>query len=373
MTRRVLVATGTRAEFGLLEPVIRAIDAHPDLGLLVAAGGAHFLPPASTIEHVRERVRVDATFEMQRPGEVGRLADAAALGRGVTAFAGIIEKLQPDWLVVLGDRIEAFAAASAASVAGVPTAHLHGGDRAEGVADEAMRHAITKLAHLHLPATETSAERITRMGEDPERVHAIGSPAIDALAHVQPMSDEDHAACASPDTLFLMHPRGRPDDEERAAASQVLSALTDRRVLALHPNHDPGRAGVVAAIRDAAVPESQHMPRDQFLSLLKRLAQTGALIVGNSSAGLIECAALKLPAVNVGDRQSGRESADNAVHAEETHASTRAAIEQALTLDRATLTHPYGDGNTGKKAASAIAEATNTHDPAALTRKRNRY
>jgi len=373
VSARVLVVTGTRAEFGLLEPVMRAVDAHPDLDLLVAACGAHLLPPARTIDSVRERVRVDAVIEMQRAGEVGRLADARALGRGVSGFAEALDELAADWVVVLGDRIEALAAASAASVAGVPVAHLHGGDRAEGVADEAMRHAISKLAHLHLPATAASAERLVRMGEDEAMVRVAGSPAIDALATIEPMDDDAFGACGSPDTVFLMHPVGRTDEEERAAAAGVLAALRDRRTLALHPNHDPGRAGIVAAIRDAGVLESAHVDRDAFLALLMRLARDGGVIVGNSSAGLIECAALGLPAVSVGSRQGGRETPDNVVPCSEKPDRVSAALARALVMTREGLTHPYGDGNTGERVAEAIASVDAGAGRATLIRKRNRY
>ncbi|MBY0260816.1 MAG: UDP-N-acetylglucosamine 2-epimerase, partial [Phycisphaerales bacterium] len=138
---RVAVVTGTRAEFGLLRPVMDAIKARKDLQLLVVAGGAHLLAPARTIREVESAYTVAATVPMQRPGQTGRAADAAALGRGVSGFAKAFADLKPDWVVVLGDRIEALAAGSAASVAGIAVCHIHGGDRAEGIADEAMRHA----------------------------------------------------------------------------------------------------------------------------------------------------------------------------------------------------------------------------------------
>ena len=127
MTERVLVVTGTRAEFGLLRTTIDAIDRHPDLELRLVVGGAHFLGDPPTVEEVRRDFAVDAEVPMQVAGEIGRLADARALGRGVSGFAAVFERLHPDWVVVLGDRIEAFAAASAASVSGIAVAHIHGG------------------------------------------------------------------------------------------------------------------------------------------------------------------------------------------------------------------------------------------------------
>jgi UDP-hydrolysing UDP-N-acetyl-D-glucosamine 2-epimerase len=371
VSARVLVATGTRAEFGLLEPVMRAIDAHVDLDLRVAVTGTHLLAPARTVEEVRQRVRVDALVPMQEEGRIGRVADVRALGLGVSGFAEAIERLDPAWVVVLGDRIEAFAAAAAASVAGVAVAHLHGGDRAEGVADEAMRHAITKLAHLHLPATEASAERIVRMGEPADRVVVVGSPAIDALASIDEMDDAEFAGCGSPEVVFLMHPIGREDERERAAAGEVLTALHGRRVLALHPNHDPGRLGVIAAIREAGVLESQHLPRERFLALLKRLASSGGMLAGNSSAGLIEAAALGLAVVNVGDRQSGRERAGNVAHAEESREAVAEAMARAATLAPDAANHPYGDGRAGERTAEAIAARAVERER--LVRKRNTY
>ena len=373
MSAPTLIVTGTRAEFGLLLPVMRAVDAHPDLSLRVAVTGTHPLPPASTIDEVRAHARVDAVVPMQEPGALGRADDALALGRGVSGFAELCASDPPAWVVVLGDRIEALAAAAAASVSGVRVAHLHGGDRAAGVADDAMRHSISKLAHLHLPATDASAERLVRLGEPPEFVRTIGSTSVDALSHTAPMPDDEHAGLGAPDTVFLMHPVGRDDAAERDAAAGALAALAGRRVLALHPNHDPGRQGVLAAIRDAAVYSAHHLPRDRFLALLKRLAGTGGVLVGNSSAGLIEAAALQLPAVDIGDRQSGRERADNAVHAEESTPTISGALTRALALDRAALTHPYGDGNAGGRAAEALAAALDPAVQPRLTRKLNTY
>lgn len=381
--RRVAVVTGTRAEFGLLRPVMRAIAAHPDLRLLPIAAGAHLLPPATTIDEVRAEFDLAAIIPMQDPadGAPTRLKDARALGRGVTAFADAFERLRPDWVVVLGDRIEAFAAASAASIGGIPVAHIHGGDRAEGVADEAMRHAITKLAHLHFAATHQSAQRLARLGEPDHRIHTVGSPAIDGLRDVHPLDDAAYAALGSPQAVILMHPIGRTDDEEHAAAAAALRAVAAANLttLALHPNHDPGRAGTLRAIEEAAAAGfvsatrqlhvKPHLPRETFVGLLLRIR----VLVGNSSAGLIEAAAVGnrgVPAVDIGDRQSGRERAANVIHADETEPAVAAAIVRALSL-RPPFFHPYGDGRTADRIAAILA-ATDPHAPGFI-RKHNSY
>jgi len=368
--RRIAVVTGSRAEYGLLRPVMRAIQKRPDCELLVIAAGSHLIQPGLTFREVKADFEVADSVPMQVAGRRSRHDDADAVGKGISRFARSFLAHDPDWVVVLGDRIEAFAAASAASIGGRGLAHIHGGDRAEGVADEAMRHAITKLAHLHLAATEASAERIGRMGEIPEHVHVIGSPAIDELAGFETLDDERFAGLGSPDTLFMMPPIGRHDEEEELAASESLAALGGRRVLALHPNQDPGRNGIVRAIAQSGLASREHLPRAMFVGLLRRLAGDGGLLVGNSSAALIEAAALKLPAVDIGRRQSGRERAANVVHSEHERAgAVREAIKRALGIDRSSLIHPYGDGRAGERAAELLART----DPVPLLRKHNAY
>lgn len=377
--RTIAVITGSRAEFGLLDPVMRAVRVQPSLDLQVIVGGSHLLPPAETWRDVPAAgFEIAATVTMQHEGESGRAADAVALGRGVEGFARAFAKIEPHWVVVLGDRIEAFAAAAAASVSGIAVAHLHGGDRAEGIADEAMRHAITKLAHLHFPATEASAQRILRMGERPEFVHVVGSPAIDGLDRIGAMSDAEASEWNDPAAVLLMHPSGLDEGDERALVrstiNAIASAFSERAVLCLAPNHDPGRAAlldeVATAVRRFNWPIVHHLPRPRFIALLKRLAAREGLIVGNSSAGLIEAAALQLPAVNVGPRQAGRERPDNVVDAENSDAIP-GAIRAVRRLDRAQLSHPYGDGRTGTRVASLLA-SVDPRSPA-LLRKRCVY
>ncbi|MCC6676025.1 MAG: UDP-N-acetylglucosamine 2-epimerase (hydrolyzing) [Phycisphaerales bacterium] len=392
--RRIAVVTGSRAEFGLLRPVMRAVHAHPELELIIIAAGSHLASAGETYRDVKMFARelhteVADAVPMQVDGRTGRHADAEAVGAGVSRFTRAFIRTRPDWVFVLGDRIEAFAAAASASIGGWALAHAHGGDRAEGVADEAMRHAITKLAHLHLPATAESADRIIRMGEAADRVHTIGSPAIDGLESIGELDDSAMAELGLPGpepfAVFMMHPVGRSADEERAGAAAVLEVLREvygPRVLAMHPNLDPGREGIMAAIESSGregggPPAVSHLPRDRFIGLLRRLARPpegvrAGVLVGNSSAGLIEAAALRVRAVDIGLRQAGRERARNVVHTGGMEAeSIRAAIEQASGLDLSGLTHPYGDGRTGDRAAEVLARL-NPHDRGFL-RKRCTY
>ncbi len=377
--RRVAVVTGTRAEFGLLRPVMLAIAARPDLELAVIAAGSHLIAPALTFHEVKQAFAIADIVPMQIAGKTGRAEDAEALGRGIGRFARSFEKLRPDWVVVLGDRIEAFAAAAAASVAGYAVAHIHGGDRAEGVADEAMRHAISKLAHVHFAATPQSAQRLLQMGEPAERIFTVGSPAIDALGAIPPLKtgfdlEAEGAKIGVDDVtaLLLLHPIGRTVEMEEAAAASVLAGLAGEKVLAMHPNFDPGREGVLRAIVSAGVAHRAHLERPVFIGLLKRLAERGGVMVGNSSGALIEAAALRLPAVDIGPRQGGRERCGNVIHIDhERPEEVAAAVEQARKLPRDAMTHPYGDGHAGERIAAVLASQS-PYQPGML-RKRNAY
>ncbi len=356
--RIILTVTGSRAEYGLLRPVIEAVEAHAQLRGRVVVAGSHLV--AGTDKDVRaDGVRVAATVRMQKPGESGRAGDVQAIARGMAGFGQVFEKVQPDFVLVLGDRVEAFAAASAAAIGGYRVAHLHGGDRAEGVADESMRHAITKLAHLHLAATSESKKRILRMGEATTAVHRVGSPAIDGLSEVE-------AAIDGPACLVMHHPIGASDAEEQKMMAAVLAAAGPMEPMVFSPNLDPGRLGILDAIDGAGLKPVSHVPRERFLSLLK-----GAkMIVGNSSAGLIEAAALGVPCVNVGPRQAGRERPGNVIDARPTKTAIKAALRQAKVLDRKRMYHPYGNGKTGPRVAELLAKVKLDELP---VRKQNRY
>ena len=359
--RTIFAVTGSRNEYGLLRPVLRAIADDPRLRLALAAAGGHLLPPFMTVEEVRAEFPLAAEIPMQTAGRSSRLEDAAALGRGVSAFALAFDRARPDVVLVLGDRIEAFAAASAAAVGGIRVAHLHGGDRAEGVADELMRHAITKLAHLHFPATVPSVERILCFGEDPYRVHLVGSPAVDGIADIPPMGDADYLALGSPEILMLLHGQGRPSGEEKLDA-EILIGICGRagRTLLLHPNHDPGHDAIVEAIMASGVPNVAHLQRDAFIALLRRVR----MLVGNSSSALIECAALGVRCVNVGPRQAGREKPPNVFDVPDWDArKIELAVERARYAPLPTYRHPYGDGRSGAKTAQVLA----TFDPELCT------
>jgi len=356
--RTIAVVTGSRAEFGLLASTMHAVRDDRRLRLLTIVAGSHLV--AGTWQDVRDAgFDIDAKVRMQRRAAAGRHEDVQSLARGVAAFGKVFQQTRPDVVVVLGDRVEVFAAASAAALGGIHVAHIHGGDRAEGVHDESIRHALSKLAHIHLAATAASRRRLIRMGERDDLVFDVGSPAVDGLADVQPIDD-------APDLLVLQHPIGAADAQERDWMLATLAATADHPRMVLLPNADPGRDGVLAAIETLREPVVEHLPRPAFL----RILAAAHAIVGNSSAALIEAAVLRVPAVNVGPRQGGRQRPSNVVDCDYGEQSVRNALAKARRKQRGRIRHPYGPGGAGV----AIAELLATIDLADVPlRKQNSY
>ena len=351
--RRILFFTGSRAEYGLLRPILAACDHEDAIYTMLAVGGSHLVGSNPTIEEIRSERRIDSEIPMQIEGRVSRLDDARALARGIEGCADAIGRLEPDLVLVLGDRIEVFAAASAASIAGVRIAHVHGGDVASGVADESMRHAITKLAHLHFPATTISANRIRMMGEAAESIMVVGSPAVDGLESIPPMCDRQWTELGRPRYAVMLHGTGGGSEEEFAGAASVLDAVSRRgSTVVFEPNLDAGRHGIMNAIRRSGLFVIDHLERRAFVGLLRRLDA----LIGNSSAGLIECAALGVPAVDVGDRQAGRERPHTALHVDSlTGRALHGALDRVDVVAARGRDSRFGDGRAGARMARLLA------------------
>lgn len=376
--RRVTFVTGTRAEFGLMARTLSAIAAHPLLKLQIVATGMHLdRSRGYSLDDIASAgFRVDATVPWPETagGGAGSSALAVTTGEAMAGLAKAYDKLKSDVVLVVGDRVEAFAAAAAAHVGGRCLAHVHGGDRALGLIDDALRHAITKLAHVHFPATAASAARLVKLGEDTWRVRRVGSPGIDGIVadaapvaeltlHVGPIHRRQFA-------LLALHPAGGTADDERVRATALLDASTQagiERVVVVYPNNDPGSAGIAAAWDDSSggVGEPsgggrtfcRTLPRGVFLGLLR----DAAVLVGNSSSGIIEAASFGTPVIDVGPRQSGREHGPNVIHVGYEAGSIVRAIGRVWRRGnpvRFPRRNVYGTGRTGTKIADALAELT---------------
>ena len=363
--KTVAVVTGSRAEYGLLRPVMREIE-RAGLSLRVVVAGMHLRPEfGDTAREIEaDGVHVDAQVPMSDAGDTPA-AMARAIGIGVTGCTDSFERLAPDVVVVLGDRVEAFAGAIAAAGSNRAVAHIHGGDVTRGGFDESMRHAITKIAHLHFAATERSRERILRMGEQPERVFVVGAPGLDGLRTVPPLDLEAvgrrlGAPLASPFIVLLQHPISTNADNAADEITESIEALRRLacRTVCIYPNSDAGGQRMIRAIERAAtepwITVVRNLEHDVYLNLLRH----ASALVGNSSSGIIESTPLRLPVVNIGPRQSGRERAANVLDAAPSRASITAALQRAISSEfRTTVSaavSPYGDGHASERVAQTL-------------------
>ncbi|MGA2500010.1 MAG: UDP-N-acetylglucosamine 2-epimerase [Tepidisphaeraceae bacterium] len=358
----VCFVTGTRAEFGLMKPVLQAIQRRRGLRLRIVATGMHLdRRHGYTFQDIgNEGFVVDATVPWSRTGDV-----AKAAGLAIAGLAAAYAKLKPDVVLVAGDRVEPFAGAVAAHLSHRLVAHVHGGDRAAGQVDDSLRHAITKLSHVHLAATAASARRILRLGEDRAWVFNVGSPGNDGI--VEQAAATAEVARRYPGlkpgryALLLLHP-ALPDDEvERRRAELVLSACRGtgfERIVVVYPNNDPGARGIMAAWeqhrRDADLVIEKSLPRGVFLGLMR----DAAVLVGNSSSGIIEAASFGTPVVDVGPRQLGRECSRNVVHCPYDSAGIAGVLGRIWSSGRCRRSrcrNVYGQGGAGVRMADILA------------------
>ena len=360
---RIAIVTGSRAEYGLLRSTLEAIQKHQQLQLQLVVTGMHLLKKFGyTIDEIRrDGWRIDAKIKMQR-GSDSPLDQAEGLARGVAGLARFFDEVRTDIVVVLGDRIEAMAGALAAVTTGRLLAHIHGGDVAPGDFDDGLRHAITKLAHLHFAATRNAQHRIIHMGESPDRVHWVGAPGLDHLKQLTKQNGTKKRKSGR--ALILQHPCGRSAAREKRTMNAILGAVERAGLnrLIIYPNSDRGHTGIIEAIelhrRNAANGSVQAIPSLDRDTYLKKLLEADVLI-GNSSSGIIEAAMAGTPVVNVGDRQEGRErSGSSVIDAGESSSSIALALQCALRKRPVIGRNPvYGDGSAGGQIASLLARA----------------
>ena len=363
MSRRILYLTGTRADFGLMLPTLRRVDGTPGLAVEVCMTGMHLSERfGNTSQEVLSSGlnvvwRIDTSVDEDSADGMARSAAQVALG-----FADCIREKRPDICMILGDRWEALAGAMSAAVAGVPIVHVCGGERS-GSIDDSMRHAISKLAHVHAVATEGSRERLVRMGEEPARIHVVGSPGLVGIRELATRPREDCARefglhADQPIALVLFHPVVQDSAVAGRQVQAILDALASKRfqAICLMPNADVGNGLVREALEAAAAGQGsvklvRHLHRADYLSML-----AGAdMLVGNSSSGIVEAASFGTPVVNVGDRQKSRERNENTFDCDATAESVGAAMAIAVRHPRNDCRNIHGDGRTHERIAGLLA------------------
>ena len=373
--RKVCIVIGSRANYSSIKSVMRAVRAHGDLKLQLIVAASALLDRFGSVVDVIEAdgFTPDARVTMIVEGETPATM-AKSTGLGLLELPTMFELLKPDVVVSVGDRFETMATAIAAAYMNIPVAHTMGGE-ISGTIDESIRHAVTKLSHLHFPANDAAAERIIRMGEQPDTVFAVGCPRIDLVAeiahaqggipHAEWLTREGVGADIDPSKPFLLvnqHPVTTEYGHGKEQIWETLMALEELQMPAmmLWPNVDAGSEDIASGMRtfrEKRKPEYIRFYKNFPIETYIRLMLSCACVVGNSSAPIREGAFLGVPAVNIGTRQMGRDRGANVVDAGYDRAEIAAAVRRQLARGRYPTDHLYGDGRAGGRIADVLARA----------------
>ena len=372
--RKICVVVTARPSYSRIRTALKAIDEHPELTLqLVVAASALLDRYGSAIQSIeRDGFPIQARVYMVLEGE-NLVTSAKSTGIGLSELATVFDNIEPDAVVTIADRYETLATAVAASYMNIPLVHVQGGE-VTGSIDEKVRHSVTKLSNLHLVSTQLAAERVRKLGEDPDTVHVTGCPSIDIAAEVagNPGMDFDpfqKYGGVGPTTdlsrgylVVMQHPVTTEYDEARHQVEETLYALKDFSlpVLWFWPNVDAGSDGTskgIRVFREKENPRNFHLFRNMFPEDFLRLLCASTAIVGNSSVAIRECSYLGVPAVNIGTRQMGRERGHNVIDVGHNRKEIADAVATHITRGKPKRDLLYGDGKAGVRIADCLAQA----------------
>lgn len=370
--KKICVVTGTRAEYGLLMPLLNQIKQAEDLELQLLVTGMHLSPEFGLTYKLIEadgytiNDKVDILLSSDTPVGISK-----TMGLGMIGFAESFERLQPDMVVLLGDRYETFIAAAAAAVARIPISHLHGGETTEGAFDEAFRHAITKMSWLHFTSTEEYRKRVIQLGEDPNRVFNVGAIGIENIIKLPLMTKEELEANLNVQfnkrlLLVTFHPVTLENETSAGQFKELLRALDkveDATIIFTKANSDTDGRIINQLIDDYT---SLHREKTLAFTSMGQLRYLSAMkiasaVIGNSSSGVIEAPSFKVPTINIGDRQKGRIQAESVIDCEPKEEEISKAIQLSLSdelhIKLQMMENPYGDGEVSDKVLAEIRKA----------------
>lgn len=366
--KNICVVTGSRADYNYLKLTMEKIDKSSKLNLVLVVTGMHLLRKhGRTIDLIKkDGFFIKKTISMYKEKDRSNKSLGKAIGKSIIKFTKTFVQLQPDLILILGDRFEPFVATIAASTLKIPIAHIHGGD-ISGTIDENIRHAITKLAHIHFPASHKSEERIRLCGEEKWRIYMVGSPTID-LIMAEPLLNKKEI-CTKLDLndaekliICLQHPNifeAENAGEQIKITLQNLKEL-NAQVIIIYPNNDMGSDLIIKEIKkvenNPKFKVFKNLERLDYLSLLKN----ADLLIGNSSGGLIESPIFKIPVINIGTRNEGREAAGNVISVDQNYENVKLAIKEALSPEFKKncekVVNPYGDGTASDKIIKVLED-----------------
>ena len=366
--KKVCVVTGTRAEYGLLYWLLKEIEADKELELQLIATGMHLSPEFGlTYKEIEKEFKINKKIEMLLSSDTS-VGISKSMGLAQISFAESYDELKPDIVIVLGDRYEIFSATSAAMIARIPIAHIHGGEKTEGAFDESIRHSITKMSHLHFTATEEYKNRVIQLGEHPSRVFNVGGMGIENIKRLKLLSKDEFEKSIefklnSKNILVTFHPVTLENSTAKEQFQQLLDAideLEDTNIIFTKANSDTdGR--VINQMIDEYVTKNSH--KSIVFTSLGQLRYLSALqyvdaVVGNSSSGLAEAPSFKIGTINIGDRQKGRIKASSVIDCEPNKDSILNSFEKLYSKEfqetLKTTINPYGDGYASKKIVEIL-------------------
>jgi GDP/UDP-N,N'-diacetylbacillosamine 2-epimerase (hydrolysing) len=371
--KKILAVTGIRSEYDIMSSVFRAIDNHPNLDLQLVVTGAHL---SEAYGHTIDEIHKDGFVVAEEIESLINGDQPSSRVKGLAiqlqCLVQTVARIKPDILLVLGDREESITTALVGAYMNVPVAHICGGDRVIGNVDDQVRHAVTKLAHLHFVTNSESAERLARLGEQPFRIYNVGNPGLDRLLEVPVIEASELSIRLNftivddePIILLIQHVISTESNqayEQMKASLEAIKELGVKTILS-YPNSDAGGQQMIRAIHEyESLPYlyvAKNIPRLEFVNLMRR----ATCLLGNSSAGILEAPLLKLPVINVGNRQRGRLHAENVQFVpHEKHqiikALNRAIYDESYRNSVASCVNPYGDGKTSIRIANALASVS---------------
>jgi GDP/UDP-N,N'-diacetylbacillosamine 2-epimerase (hydrolysing) len=368
MIKKVCIVTGSRAEYGLLKPLMSKIQADQDLQLQLLVTGMHLVPEFGLTFN---QIEQDG-FDINEKVEILLSSDndsgiVKSIGLGMILFSDALRRLSPDLLIVLGDRFEIFSVVSAAAILKIPVAHLHGGESTEGAFDEFLRHCITKMSYLHFTSTEEYRKRVIQLGENPDRVFNVGAMGLENIKNFQPISKdslEKQLKIKFTDKTFVVifHPVTLETNAAKAQLEELLLAIKNTNIDA---NFIKGNADSSGRFINHGIEEfcRNHAEKYKIFTSLSLAEYFSILkysngLLGNSSSGIIELPALKIGNLNIGDRQLRRIQASSTLNCQPLHSEIEKNIRYMMTPEYknivANTTSPYGDGNVSKRILNVI-------------------
>ena len=366
---KILAITGIRSEYFILQPVFEEFLSRKNVELKAIVTGAHLSPLYGNTYKLIEKDGYDI-IKLETLLSSDKLSGRCkSVGIQIMGLTDIVSREKPDWLLVLGDREESITTAIVGTYLNIPVAHLCGGDRVVGNIDDSIRHAVTKLAHLHFPTTKENGERIIKMGEEPWRVHVVGNPALDSIRK-QPYLGLDYINGKlgtnikenEPFILLIKHPLSSEVELAEKQMEITMEAISELgyKTIVIYPNSDAGNYGMIQVIKKYEkkfdfIKAFETLPRDIFVNLQRKTA----LLLGNSSAGILEAPFLGLPVVNIGSRQKQRQHSENIIFVPHDKEKIKEAINKVIN-DKEFIrickncSNPYGDGYSSKRIVDII-------------------